>query len=283
MIFLILTVLSSTSIGLILKHNSSRRGEVFSMLGGNYLMACVISLILILSEFSSFEVPSGATILGGVSLGVLFLLSFFAFSRTVEIAGAASASVFSRLSVIIPIVLSIIFFNETPGMLRLVGFAMALFSIILFYFSMKDKKNRKDPGRIFIFPLVLMFGIGMNDFSLKLFNQFNPSSMEAPFVFLIFSSAASFSFMWMKVTSICIDRKSFFTGLFLGIPNVFSTYFLIKALKVMDGSIVYSVSNISIIVLTTLLANIIWQEKPDKWGFMALFSGTVGIILISIS
>lgn len=68
----------------------------------------------------------------------------------------------------------------------------------------------------------------------------------------------------------------------LGIPNIFTSYFLIESLMQLSAIIVYPVVNIGIILLTAVLANIFWKERINGFGKLALLAGTTAIIILSI-
>ena len=134
--FLLLTVLCSTSIALILKHNDTKKGELIVLLAANYLVAAVIALILLLLNDS--KIFSSQTLLFGSALGFLFVITFFALSLAITHAGTGLAITSSRLSVIIPILFSIILFNETPTELYIIGFVFAVITFVMFYFSVRS-------------------------------------------------------------------------------------------------------------------------------------------------
>ena len=71
-------------------------------------------------------------------------------------------------------------------------------------------------------------------------------------------------------------------GLALGVPNVFSTVFLLAALALVPAIIVYPLINVGIILFTTLLAFVIWKEKLNRWGILALTSGLLAILFLSL-
>ncbi len=72
------------------------------------------------------------------------------------------------------------------------------------------------------------------------------------------------------------------TGIILGVPNVFSSYFMLDALNQLPGIIVYPSINIGIIVLTTLAAFLIWKEELNVYGWWAMGFGVTAIFLVSI-
>ena len=185
--FLVLTILCSTSIALILKYSDTKKGEPIVLLAGNYLIASIISFFLML--FNTDKQFSSETFFFGMVLGLLFVLSFFAYAKAISFAGTGLATTSSRLSVIIPIILSIIIFNETPNNFHLAGFTFTFITFILFYFSIKGNHKSGDGLFKYFFILAVFIGIGINDFAIKAFKSWRPEQEESFFVFTIFSSA----------------------------------------------------------------------------------------------
>lgn len=278
--FLLLVILCSTSIALILKFNDTRKGELIVLLAGNYLVAASIALILLL--FNSFAKFSSQTILIGAILGFLFVITFFALALAIKHAGTGLAITSSRLSVIIPIIISIIFFNETPNELYLIGFVFTLITFILFYISVKSGHKDGDGNLKYLFLLAVFVGIGVNDFALKLFKVIQTEQEEAFFILFIFSSAFAYTSSYIIIKKIKIEKRTALLGMMLGVPNVLTTFFLLSALAVLPAIIVFPIMNVGIILLTTVMAFIIWKEKLNRWGLLALASGVIAILLLSL-
>lgn len=277
---LLLTILCSTSIALILKYSDTKKGEAIVLLAGNYLVASIIaSALLILNESRLFSLQ---TLLFGAGLGLLFVLSFFAYAKAISFAGTGLATTSSRLSVIIPILFSIIIFNELPNELHLVGFVFTFITFILFYFSVKG--NHKDGEGLlkYLFLMAVFIGIGINDFAIKAFKSWRPEQEEPFFVLFIFSSAFIYSSIYIIIKKIKIVKQTALWGLVLGVPNVFSTIFLLGALALLPAILVYPLMNVGIILFTTVLAFLIWKEKLNRWGVLALASGLLAILFLSL-
>ena len=79
-----------------------------------------------------------------------------------------------------------------------------------------------------------------------------------------------------------IDWAVIFRGAILGLPNMLSSLFLINALLALPAILVYPVTNIGIILLTMLAANIIWHERLNRYGILALLAGSISIAFMSI-
>ena len=279
--FLLLVILCSTSIALILKHNDTRNGELIVLLAGNYLVASLIALILLLINPSakfSFQ-----TLLFGAALGFLFVITFFALALAIRHAGTGLAITSSRLSVIIPIIISILFFNESPNELYVIGFLFTLITFVLFYFSVKSGHKDGDGILKYFFLIAVFIGIGINDFALKLFKVWRSELEEPFFVFFIFSSAFIYSTIYIIAKKVRIIPQTALWGLLLGVPNVLTTVFLLSALAILPAIVVFPLMNVGIILLTTFMAYLIWKEKLNRWGILALASGLLAIILLSLS
>jgi drug/metabolite transporter (DMT)-like permease len=275
-----MTVICSSSIALIIKQNSEKKGNPLVLLAGNYLIAALISGLLFLTkekiEFSFF------TFLFGTGMGALFLFSFFAFTAAVETAGTALATVSSRISVVVPVIFSIILFNEIPTMFHLTGIIFAIITIIFFYFSLRTIKEKILSVRDYFFLFIVLIGIGVCDFGMKVFQYLSERNEEAFFLLIVFSFAFIYAVIVIKAKKIRFDKSSMTRGGLLGIPNIFSSYFLLGALGELPGIIVYPAANIGIILLTTFSAWLIWKESINRFGKLALISGAVAIFFLSL-
>jgi drug/metabolite transporter (DMT)-like permease len=278
--FLLLTILCSTSIALILKYSDTRKDEPIVLLAGNYFTASLIALVLLIfSESAKFSIE---TLLFGIGLGLLFVLSFFAFAKAISYAGTGLATTSSRLSVIIPILLSIIMYNELPNKFHLIGFLFTLVTFVFFYFSVKGNHKEGTGALKYLFLIAVFVGIGLNDFSMKIFKSWRSEQEQPFFVLFIFLSAFVYSSAYIIFKKIKIIPNTAIWGVILGIPNVFSTIFLLGALSLLPAILVYPTINVGIIVFTTLLAFIIWKEKLNRWGWLAFTSGLLAIFFLSI-
>lgn len=280
MLFLLLTILCSSSIALILKFNAARKGHPLVMLMGNYFTASLIaSVIIFIRKDYSFSIE---TFLIGLILGVMFIGSFFIFAKAVETAGTALATVSSRLSVFIPVLLVVLFFGEEPSKQNYFGFALTVLTIILFYFSL-NRNNQVDSNKYKYFFLVgVLLFIGINDFAMKYFQMLRSSNEESLFVYMIFTTAFITGLFVIIFRKIKIYRKDILTGFMLGIPNVFSTIFLLAALSALPAMIVYPVMNIGVILITTISAFLIWKESLNGYGIAAVILGTAAILLLGM-
>lgn len=278
MIALLLTVLCSSSIALILKYNDTRDGNPLLLLAGNYFIAAIISFGFILADLNA--TVSIETFIFGVLLAFLFVASFFAFAKAVGAAGTALATVSSRLSVIVPLLLSIVIYQEEPTVYQFVGIFLAFITIILFYFSLRNESSKKLRFIDYFYLIAVLVGIGLNDFCMKVFQQWRPEVEKSYFIFIIFSAATIYTTFVIFIKQIPLKSIVLIRGGILGVPNMFSTFFILLALAQLPAIVVYPMTNIGIILLTALGAWIIWREKLNMYGKWALVSGIIAILFL---
>ncbi len=244
-------------------------------------MATIICLILFL--FQDVRVVSKESVLFGLLLGSIFVYSFFLFTIAVRVAGTALATVSSRLSVIVPVVLAMVIYREIPGFLQFSGLILAFITIYLFYRSLRNNSDGQLHLTEYLTLILLLTGIGINDFCMKLFQVWRPESEKPVFLLSIFFAAWLYSSGYVVLKKIAVDRKTVLLGLLLGVPNIFSSFFLISALSEVEAIIVYPLVNIGIILTTAVAAWIIWKEKLNRAGLWALTTGIAAIVFLGIT
>jgi uncharacterized membrane protein len=175
-----------------------------------------------------------------------------------------------------------IFYADLPNMYQIFGLVLTSITILLFYFSISTKGASQDNNKKFIYLLSILVGIGVADFFMKVFQE-NWNSTDKPlFLFWIFFFAFLITASVTLKQKKSFNNKTFVLGIIMGIPNIFSSYFLIEALKSFSAVFVYPFANLSIIIVTALLVKMLWKEEWNTYSRLALLSGLLSIILLSI-
>jgi len=280
MVYLILAIFCSSSLALILKHGQVKNANVAMLINGNYLTASLIALGFIVFKYG-YHFSTEALLFGAV-LGILLSGTFFIYSKAISLAGTALATVSARLSVLIPVLLSIVLFGESPNIKMIFGFLLALVTLYLFYLSLKNYNNGVTSAGKYLYLFALLLGIGIIDFSMKIYeHKFLPEE-KGVFVFTIFFSAFIYTFIYLLIKKVKFDKSTFNLGLILGIPNVLSIHFLLAALSELPAIVVFPVMNIGVIVVTATAAYMFWKEKINLYGRIALVIGIAAILLLKL-
>jgi drug/metabolite transporter (DMT)-like permease len=308
MIYLFLAIVCSSSIALIFKYSEGNEMNRYAVTSANYFTAFTVSLLMILfkhsikiyginisltnfiyefrkiilknngvfSESASF---TWAILLGLVG-GVFFFLSFIYYQKSVGENGAALSGTFGKLGILVPMVFSVIIWNEIPRFHQWIGIFVALFSIVFVNFSPnKDKSNNTTINLTLI--LLFLFG-GMAEFQNKLFQQYALTQYKDVFLFFVFITGFFLSLYFVIKSRQIIMKKDLFTGFLVGIPNLFSSYFLIMALNSMPTAIVFPIYSAGSIIFISLGEVFLYKEKLSQKDKIAILLVILALILINI-
>ncbi len=281
MIYLILAIICSSSLALILKQGNVKKSNTAILINANYLTASVLSLAFVF--YKGTLTISLTAFVFALFLGYLFAATFFIYSKAVGLAGTALATVSARLSVLIPVLFSIILYGESPNIKMIIGFLFALITLYLFYLSLKNHNNGKThSGKSYLILVLLLMGIGLVDFSMKIFERSFIPEEKGTFVFTIFFSAFIYTLIYIFYKKIKFENHTFKLGLLLGLPNVLAIHFVLAALGELPAIVVFPIQNIGVILFTAVMAYILWREKINNYGIAALILGVISIILLKI-
>ncbi|MEX0823927.1 MAG: EamA family transporter [Balneolaceae bacterium] len=89
-------------------------------------------------------------------------------------------------------------------------------------------------------------------------------------IFLAFHKDRSISFSWPEIGM----------GIAIGIPNFYTSIFLIEALERMNGGIVYSSVNLLTVLGGTLLGITRWQDKLTGIQWIGIIISIAAIVLL---
>ncbi len=283
--YIALSVLFNTILFVIFKFFNKYDIDIFTALVANYITAFFVGYSINYQVFSFEETLEKPWLLGAFLLGFLFISVFYVTAITSQRNGLSVASVSSKMSVIIPIIFGVILYQDSMGIYKVIGIFLALLAV---YLTTKKDTAEESKGNL-IFPILLFFGAGFIDTSIKLFQN----NYVAPADISLFSSI-TFLMAFIAGIIIIIARlffnpikivgKNIFAGVILGIPNYFSLYYLVKMLdsKVFDSSTIFTIHNVIIVIFSTLLGVFLFNENINKRNFLGILIAISAIVLVTI-
>ncbi|MCK4661309.1 MAG: EamA family transporter [Bacteroidales bacterium] len=285
MIYILLSVISSTFVFIIFKYCQKFNVDIFKVIVINYLVAIITGLLINNSLTAIINSNYEKWILLAVIIGILFIFMFYIIGLSTQKAGITVTSISSKMSVVIPVLFSILYYNEEINNLKLLGVLLAIIALVLII----KKKKRKKINKGFIYlPVLLFFGIGLIDSLIKLSQQDYIENGNIV-VFAITCFAVSFIVgvginVINKVPVIkFMNKKVLIFGIILGITNFSTMYFLIYALdsNIFDSSVIFAINNNGIISLSVILALILFKEKISILNWAGIILSLIAIILLS--
>ena len=164
MIYLALSIVSSTGIFVLFKIFNKYKIDTLQAIVVNYITACICGLIHNDKNLVVSEIVSSDWFIGVIILGFLFIAIFNVMALTAQKNGLSVASVASKMSVVIPIIFGIYVYNESIGFQKIIGILMALVAVYLT--AIKAKDNSVVTQSLYL-PILLFFGSGIIDTSIN--------------------------------------------------------------------------------------------------------------------
>lgn len=293
MTFLFLCVLSATSIFFIFRYISKVNIPTLPVIVINYFVASAIGFIVGGEKIEFNRFFQSDWFLLAFIIGVLFILLFFVIGKSSQISGMSITTVASKMSVVIPISFSLIQDpSDKPGILKIVGILLALVAVYLTIFQVDSARVKREKIG---YPLLLFVGMGFAD-SLVKYSQYkfvtdDESSYFTAILFLIsFLTGLVILIFKKKEWKGFKNIKVILWGVFLGIVNFGSIYFLIRALNFknqngigIDSSIVFGINNTSIVLLSVLAGVLIFHEKLSIINKIGISLSILAIAIFSLA
>lgn len=301
MFYLLLAIVCSALIALIFKYTENAGTNRYVITSANYFIAFMVSLIMIFSKKlligvdtsqsffkevkllnSGYVFSPYSSIIWGLLIGVLFgsffFLSFIFYQKSVKENGVSISGAIAKLGILIPMIFSIVLWKEIPSPLQWLGLSLALVSILIVNLSEKTfKRLHLNLGLLLLF----IFG-GLAEFSSKIYQKYALSEYKDFFLFTIFFTAFIISIFYTKKTKAKIAKKDIFIGFSVGIPNLFSSYFLILSLDTIKTAVAFPLYSAGSIILISIGGYLIFKERINTNAKVAIFLTIIALILINL-
>ena len=282
--FLFFSILSATSIFIIFRYFEKFGINNVNAIFINYLTAFIFGILVSGPEI--FELPTSKStwIILALIIGILFVLVFFIMAKSTQIAGITVSSIAGKMSVIIPMTFSIVYYHEQLDLVKIMAIAMAPIGVFL---VVVKKNKRQDTLNKFSLPILLFLGAGLIDSLLKYVQASHLQNgnvlVFSTYLFFIAMLTTYLSRLFLKNGKRNkISKKDIIGGLILGVVNFGSLSFIILALREsgLDSSILFGINNIGIILLSIISGIILFKEKLSPINWLGVFLSIVTLLLL---
>lgn len=278
MLYLILAIVSSSLIAVIMRFSAGKIKGNLSMLATNYVVCSLCG-----AAYAKFDVivPSVAGFYTAVGLGcisgILFLAGFILLQTNTYKNGVVLSSTFMKLGLLVPIALSVFFFHEIPTGAQVLGFIIAVVAIVM----INLKKEGKAKGMTIGLLLLLLIG-GSGDAMAKVYEVFGTSALSNQFLFYNFFTAFVLCLILVIIKKERPGKWELIFGACIGIPNFFSSKFLLAALGQLSAVVVYPTFSVATILVVTLVGIVAFKERLKKLQWIALVAILFALVLLNI-
>jgi len=287
LIYLLFSILASTLLFVIFNLFGKYKINTLQAIVVNYFTAFTTGILSSNTSFNISKIINEKWFLGAIILGVLFVSIFNVMALTAQRNGLSVASVASKMSVIIPVLFGLYAYNESLSIQKGIGTILALIAVYLT--SIKATKSTIKATNLWL-PFLLFLGSGIIDTTIKYIETTYVSKNGIPiFSATIFGIAGliglSILFGQRIQKQFKFDYRSIIGGVILGIVNYYSIYTLLKALQFegFESSTIFTINNISIVMLSTLLGLAFFKEKLSTKNWIGIIITIIAIILITLA
>lgn len=285
MIYLLLSILFNAVLFIIIKLFAKFNIDALQALVVNYFVAFGVGLFFLDISFSPQIIISQEWFKGSVLLGFIFISTFYVTTITSQRNGLSVASVASKMSVIIPIILGVFLYDETLGSVKISGIIIALIAV---YFTSKKETGEIQQASNLVFPILVFIGAGTIDSSLKYLQTFHvPSNQIGLFSSVTFFCAFSVGILILVFLSlkgkIKFAGRNILGGIALGLPNFFSLYYLVKMLeaKAFESATLFTIHNIAIVLVSTFVGIFFFKERISMRNALGIGLALFALFLVT--
>lgn len=275
MFYLLLAIASSAMVSILMRLSGKKTTSDIGLLSVNYLMCSLLSLLF--AGRMEMGSPLRVTAAMGAVNGIFYLAGFLLLQWNVKKNGVVLSATFMKLGLLVAMVISVCFFREVPSLVQTVGFLLAVAAIVLINYQ----KGNTTAGAGWGLVCLLLCG-GMADGMSKIFEELGPAGFGDPFLLFTFLTALGLCVGVMLVKGGFPGKWELLYGLLIGIPNFFSSKFLLRSLQDVRAVIAYPVYSVGSILLVTMVGILAFRERLRKlqWAGMGLI--LVALVLLNI-
>lgn len=291
MIYIVLAILTSIFLLSVFKLFEKYKVNTFHAIITNYITAAFTGFFFSQHKIDFNLISETSWLYVCLPLGFLFISVFYLISLTAQKISIAAASVANKMSVVMPVLFSIIFIGEPFNTMKIIGIILALIAV---YFTNKRNTTEHHTSKTLLWlPVLVFIGSGLIDtginaaktylFTLPVHSDLFSIGIFAS-AFIIGICILVFQFFKQPKGSIKFEFKSLLGGIILGIPNYFSIFFILKSLEanIFTSAQLFPVLNISNVVLTALVGFLVFKEKLSTQNLLGVILAVISILLITL-
>lgn len=244
----------------------------------NYIIAAVVSWAIWIVQGAGRPPLTSFALSMGTIAGVCLVAAYFLMVPCIRIAGVGITQAVAQLAVIIPIIASIFFWHEMPGTVRAVGLGLVL---VAFPLLGHGRAVPRDSGERSRFWLLFVFFVaeGIAGLTMKAYSQDAPGR-EIAYMCFMFSVPALINFV-AAIRLAPPDHRDLAHGTILGLINALAGFTFLRALERAPGIVVFPTISIGSILLASLLAMVLWNERYRGKVLWGMAAAVLALILIN--
>ena len=255
-----------------------------------FFVAFICAVIFVIGRLGDILTVSSFSLVMAIFFGLSVALTQIMQAKALGNGSSSIVTLIYSCGFLVPIFYGLIFWGEEVSIYQWLGVALILASLTLIVF-----KTEKSSAILTWLPFAIlaMLGSGINAIFQKT-HQYSEFADELPF-FLVF--ALLFSTLFTGAASLVISgkggspaqltkkqrmMKNIVIPICLGICVGMLNFLNLSLSGRLPSVILFPVSNIGGLILTSVISGIIYKDKPTKRQLVGLITGVIAILMVGI-
>ena len=288
MTYLLLSILFSSVVVLIFKFFEKYKVATFQAIVVNYAVCFLMGAYFSAQPFQVQILSQNDWFQWAAILGILFITVFNAIGWVAQKVSVSVSMVAAKMSVIIPLLFAVVILGESMNALKLSGILLSLAA--LYFVVGRNEKVPSSGFSVYLYPLLVFIGSGAIDSIMKYLQVTYLHHVSVDTVLTVVFGMAFIAGLILLLRNVIVYRekielRNLVGGVLLGLPNYFSMYFLFRTLHQPNfiSTLVFPINNIGIVLLSTLLAAVLFKEKLTGRALLGLLLAILSIAIIAYS
>jgi drug/metabolite transporter (DMT)-like permease len=290
MLFLALSICCTVAIYLLFRVFGKYGVDMLPAIVINYFTCAVLGNLLAEKPLLQYaQTIPASQLYFAIIIGIVFVTIFYVLGKTTNLIGVAGSTIVSRMSMVIPTTISVIWLGEELHVLKIIGIVTALAAI---YFTVAPEKRTSETVSVkrpdILFPILSFFGVGATDSLLKISQErYLGEKPDITFVGLIYNAAFAAALvayiLSRKPWKLLTRWKNLLGGFVLGLFNFYGIVLIYKALAEsgLGGSTLFPINSVGTVALSTIAAIFLFGEKMNGKKALGLALAVAAIVLIA--
>jgi len=284
MFYLAASVTSSILILVLFRYMNGTTAVTRHAIAISYLVSAVTGLVAFQTRWQEFPL---LWIAPAALEGLAFYVVFRLMAMTAQQNGVAVASVATKMSVVIPVIIGVLLLGESLGILKLSGVLAGLVAVVLVAVNRDESLEDVDGAGRWRLPILVFFSTGLIDASFKLLQVWGLGDEQfLPFIVSVFAFAFLASLVHHALSEDKkINRSSFLFGAGLGVANFGTVFFIMKTLAIpgWESSIIFPLNHFAVVAVSVLAGLVLFREKLSARILAGLALATLSIVSLAVS
>ncbi|MCC5919625.1 MAG: hypothetical protein LAT68_05030 [Cyclobacteriaceae bacterium] len=289
MIYLLLSILCGVALFLSFRSFKVWNIPTFPAIVLNYWVCVAVGMLFFPKTFvqlKSLSFLQQEWLIPAILIGAFFIFTFQLMAKCTQLYGVSLTTVASKTALAVPVMFSLFVFDLQSiafNFLHYLALILVIPALVLSTWKQKTTSADASKSRFIWLPIIVFALCGITDTVMNYasLRYVSANEQEVFTTFLFFFSALSGT-IYLVFSRQSITLKSVVGGIYLGVPNFFSIYFLLMALDSFanNGAKVYPSLNVGTILLSSLLAVVLFKEKISRINQLGLILAVLTVILL---